>query len=109
MQPMKVAGTRKPEEEMERPSGLARARVTGTSRKGKNKIAEARQSQPGWDGETWIVIQEIGRVLFSSEPGPWLEIMPAVDPSLRDKLSRWVHGTAGTDFRLEFMANGGEA
>ncbi len=79
---------------------LTTARVTGITRKGKNKIAEARQSHPSWDGETWVVLQQLPKVLFSNQAGPWLEVMPAVDIEHREKLSRWVHATESQDFQI---------
>jgi len=75
--------------------------MTGITRRGKNKIAEAKQAVPHWDGVTWRVVQEADTVLFSTERGPWLEVMPDVDFSFRDAVSRWVHGTNATDFRID--------
>ena len=76
-------------------------KVTGLTRRGLNKVAEARKRAPQWNGCTWRVVQEVDRVLFSNVPGPWLEVMPDVDPSLRYALSRWVHSTRSEDFRVE--------
>jgi len=58
-------------------------KVTGISQKGKNRIRQY--------GDTWMVLAETDRVLFSpSEAGPWLFIAP---PGMgqADGPSRWMH------------------
>lgn len=68
-------------------------KLVGKSHKGKNRIRE--------HGETWFVLAETERVLFSSDKsGPWLFIAPP-GKTMNDKASRWVHGISDIDFEVK--------
>ena len=73
-----------------------RIKLKGITAKGKNRIRE--------HGDTWTVLAETDRVLFSpTQQGPWLFITPKpAGPGLGqdDKASRWVHLTSDFDFTV---------
>lgn len=64
-------------------------KLTGKTMKGKNRVRE--------HGPLWVVHVITEKVLFNSEPGPWMFISP-VGTEFQDKSSRWVHETNDTDF-----------
>ncbi len=68
-------------------------KVSGVSQKGKNRIRQF--------GDTWVVLAETDRVLFSpSQAGPWIFMAPkGCDQD--HKASRWIHGSHDLDFLIQ--------
>ena len=72
--------------------------LIGKSLHGKNRVREALTKI---SKNTWEILEEKDKVLFSSEPGPWVKIRPVdVDSQIADSLVRWVHLINDDDFSL---------
>lgn len=65
--------------------------LLGLTKKGKQRIKE--------HGPHWRVVKKLAKVLFSSEPGPWLLITPA-DRSDDCDASRWINQLSDKDFKI---------
>jgi hypothetical protein len=70
--------------------------LSGKSMKGKNRVRE--------HGSVWVIHAEVERVLFNSEPGPWLFVSP-VGKAFQDKSSRWIHADNDQDFNVNPAQN----
>jgi len=64
-------------------------KLIGISKKGKERIKR--------DGDEWVVLRVEDRVLFSSDPGPWLFVIP---PNGDERASRWIHKTRDPNFEI---------
>lgn len=62
--------------------------LEGVSKKGKERIKQ-------WGEKGWVVAKITDRVIFSSEPGPWLFVENG-----NDRASRWIHERRDGDFRI---------
>lgn len=62
------------------------------TRKGQNRLTQF--------GTEWLVRETRDRVLFSSEPGPWLLIAETSHVGIHAPGSRWIHRTHDPDFEI---------
>lgn len=65
--------------------------LSGITQKGKNRIRD--------NGSNWIVLAETDKIIFSSEPGPWLFIAPE-GKNQDHKSCRWIRTENDNDFRF---------
>ena len=72
--------------------------LVGKTLHGKNRVREALTKMCG---NTWEIVEQKDKVLFSPEPGPWVKIRPTdIDPQIADTLVRWIHLEDDKDFFL---------
>lgn len=64
-------------------------KLIGKSQKGKNRVFE--------QGEEWHLVTVVDKVLFTTEPGPWM-LLTSVKS--HDKGIRWVHASNDKDFEV---------
>jgi hypothetical protein len=67
--------------------------LKGKTQKGKNRVREL--------GAQWQVEREADSVLFNDDPGPWLLIVPLVDPT--GTKFRWLKKFHDQDFDITFI------